>query len=149
VQPLRFVPPSRRVADLLREMQRERFHLAMVVDEYGALVGLVSLEDVLETLVGEIEDESDHEEPQVQEVGPGRWLIDGRLLVGRLGELIGTDVRRDGFDTAAGLMMTVLGRLPKAGDHVEVGGHRLTAARLHGRRIVRIRVERLEPGEGG
>lgn len=138
-----FVPESKRVSDLLREMQREKFHLAVVVDEYGSVVGLVTLEDLLEEIVGEIEDEYDREEPNVEPAGKDRYRVNARLPVDELNELLGMELPDTEWDTVGGLMLGILGRLPEQGEQVEFESLRFTAERVQGRRISKILVEQL------
>ncbi len=138
-----FVPESKRVADLLREMQQEKVHVAMVVDEYGSVVGLVTLEDLLEEIVGEIADEYDREEPQVEPAGDGRFRVNARLPVDELNELLEAELPNEEWDTVGGLMMGILGRLPTQGETVDFEGLRFTAERVQGRRISKILIERL------
>jgi CBS domain containing-hemolysin-like protein len=138
-----FVPESKKVADLLREMQQEKVHVAIVVDEYGSIVGLVTLEDLLEEIVGEIADEYDREEPQVEPAGDGRYRVNGRLPVDELNELLEAELPDDEWDTVGGLMMGILGRLPGQGETVEFEGLRFTAERVQGRRISKVMIERL------
>jgi CBS domain containing-hemolysin-like protein len=146
-QPIRFVPESRPVAELLQEMRRERFHLALAVDEYGTVTGLVTLEDILEEIVGEIEDEHDLEEPALREERPGLWHVHAGFPVLRLNEALGSAFSAESWDTVGGLLLARLGRIPRSGDAAELQGYRLTAERVHGRRITGVRVERLEdPG---
>jgi CBS domain containing-hemolysin-like protein len=138
-----FVPESKKVADLLRDMQRDKFHLALVVDEYGGLAGLVTLEDLLEEIVGEIVDEYDREEPNVEPAGDGRFRVNARLPVDELNELVQVELPNEEWDTVGGLMMGILGRLPTQGESVEFEGLRFTAERVQGRRIAKVLVERL------
>ena len=138
-----FVPESKKVAELLRDMQRDKFHLALVVDEYGGLAGLVTLEDLLEEIVGEIVDEYDREEPNVEPAGDGRFRVNARLPVDELNELVQVDLPNEEWDTVGGLMMGILGRLPTQGESVEFEGLRFTAERVQGRRIAKVLVERL------
>ncbi|MGH2662754.1 MAG: hemolysin family protein [Actinomycetota bacterium] len=140
-----FVPESKKVSDLLREMQQEKVHLALVVDEYGALAGLVTLEDLLEEIVGEIVDEYDREEPDVQPVGESRYRVNARLPVDELNELLDVQLPNTEWDTVGGLMMGILGRLPSQGEVVDFEGLRFIAERVQGRRIARILVEQVEP----
>jgi CBS domain containing-hemolysin-like protein len=142
-----FVPESKKVAELLREMQRESFHVTMVVDEYGSVVGLVTLEDLLEELVGEISDEYDREEPQVEPAGDGRFRVNARLPVDELNELLDTELPNEEWDTVGGLMMGILGRLPGQGERVDFEGLRFTAERVQGRRVAKVLIERLAPAE--
>jgi len=139
-----FVPESKRVAELLKEMQEEQVHVAIVVDEFGAVAGLVTLEDLLEEIVGEIADEYDREEPQVEPAGDGKFLVNARMPVDELSELLGVDLPQEEWDTVGGLMMGLLGRLPTQGEHVELEGIRFTAERVKGRRIAKVLVERVE-----
>jgi CBS domain containing-hemolysin-like protein len=151
-RPARFVPESKKVTDLLKEMQREKFHLALVVDEYGSVTGLVTLEDLLEEIVGEIVDEYDREDPNVEPAGDGKFRVNGRLPVDELNELLDVDLPQEDWDSVGGLMMGVLGRVPSQGQQVEIGGIRFTAEQVTGRRIGKVLVERLPeadgPGEG-
>jgi putative hemolysin len=145
----RFVPESKKVTDLLKEMQREKFHMALVVDEYGSVTGLVTLEDLLEEIVGEIVDEYDREDPNVEPAGDGRFRVNGRLPVDELNELLDVDLPQEDWDSVGGLMMGVLGRVPSQGQQVEVAGIRFTAEQVTGRRIGKVLVERIPDGDGG
>jgi CBS domain containing-hemolysin-like protein len=142
-----FVPESKRVAELLKEMQQEKVHVAIVVDEYGSVTGLITLEDLLEEIVGEIADEYDREEPQVEPAENGSYLVNARLSVDELNELLDVELPNEEWDSVGGLMMAVLGRLPTQGEQVETGGMRFTAESVKGRRISKVRVERLGPTE--
>ena len=144
----RFVPESKKVSDLLRDMQREKFHVAIVVDEYGGFAGLVTLEDLLEEIVGEIVDEYDREEPQVEPAGDGRFRVNARLPVDELNELLDTELPDEEWDTVGGLMMGILGRLPAQGEQVEFQDLRFTAERVQGRRISKVLIERRTPVQG-
>ena len=143
-----FVPESKKVADLLRDMQSEKFHVAVVVDEYGGVAGLVTLEDLLEEIVGEIVDEYDREEPQVEPAGDGRYRVNARLPVDELNELLDTELPYEEWDTVGGLMMGILGRLPIQGEQVEFQELRFTAERVQGRRISKVLIERRAPVKG-
>jgi CBS domain containing-hemolysin-like protein len=138
-----FVPESRKVSDLLRDMQRQKFHMALVVDEYGSLVGLVTLEDLLEEIVGEIFDEYDREDPNVEPAGDGRYRVNARLPVDELNELLEVELPQEDWDSVGGLMMGILGRVPAQGERVEVKGLRFTAEQVKGRRIAKVLVERV------
>jgi CBS domain containing-hemolysin-like protein len=139
----RFVPESKKVTDLLKEMQRDKFHMALVVDEYGSVTGLVTLEDLLEEIVGEIVDEYDREDPNVEPAGDGRFRVNGRLPVDELNELLDVELPQEDWDSVGGLMMGVLGRVPTQGEKVELQGIRFTAERVTGRRIGKVLVERV------
>lgn len=143
VRPAVFVPESMKADALLRQMQLESNHLAMVVDEYGGIAGLVTMEDLIEELVGDISDEYDREAAQVEELGEGRFRINARLPVDELGELFGLDLEDEDVDSAGGLLAKELGRLPQPGDRASVSGLVLEAERTEGRRkrIATILVE--------
>jgi CBS domain containing-hemolysin-like protein len=143
-----FIPESKKVAELLRDMQKEKFHMAIVVDEFGSVAGLVTLEDLLEEIVGEIFDEYDREEPNIEPAGENRFRVNARLPVDELNELLDLDLPNSEWDTVGGLMMGVLGRLPEQGEQVEYDGLRFSAERVHGRRIAKVMVERIN-GEAG
>ncbi|MFB9310026.1 CBS domain containing-hemolysin-like protein [Agromyces hippuratus] len=144
VRPALFVPESMKADALLRQMQLESNHLAMVVDEYGGIAGLVTLEDVIEELVGDIADEYDREAAQVEDLGGGRFRVNARLPIDELGELFGLDIEDDDVDSAGGLLAKELGRLAQPGERVTVSGLVLEAERTEGRRkrISTILVER-------
>jgi CBS domain containing-hemolysin-like protein len=147
-----FVPETKRVSDLMREMQAETFHLAVVVNEYGGTAGLVTLEDLIEELVGEIVDEFDVEEPLVEELGSGELRVSARLAVDEVNELIDAELPSGAWDTVGGLVFDVLGHVPTEGESVDVDGLRLVADRVNGRRIERVRImplARPSPGEPG
>ncbi len=141
-RPAAFVPESQKADDLLRQMQRERFHLALIVDEYGGIAGLVTLEDLIEELVGEISDEHDREAPELVDLGDGRYRFAARYNIEDLGEVFGIELDDDEVDSVGGLLTKGLGRLPAVGASVEVSGLRLTAERVEGRRLRTVIVER-------
>jgi putative hemolysin len=140
-RPAVFVPESKEVSSLLRQMQEEKIHMAIVVDEYGGTAGLVTLEDLLEELVGEIVDEFDVEGPTVEQHDDGSIVVSARYAVDDADELLGAELPHGTWDTVGGLMLDVAGRVPAVGDSVEVDGFRLTALEVRGRRIGRVRIE--------
>jgi len=144
MRPARFVPDSKPVDDLLREMQLEQTHLAVVVDEYGGTAGIVTIEDILEEIVGEITDEYDREAPEVEDLGDGRVRVAATMHVDDLAELFDVDLEEDDVDTVGGLIGKTVGMVPILGSSCEVAGLRLTAERMHGRRhrIATVVVER-------
>ena len=148
-RPALFVPESKKADDLLRQMQLESNHLAMVVDEYGGIAGLVTLEDLIEELVGDISDEYDREVVEVQEVAPGRYRVSARLPIDELGELFGLELDDDDVETVGGLIAKALGRLPRTGSVARSAGLVLTADRTErrGARLVTVLVERDESVE--
>ena len=147
VREAHFVPESKRVADLLREMQHRKFHVALVTDEYGSVVGLVTMEDLLEELVGEIADEYDREEPQVVEVGEGVFRVNGRVSIDEVNELLGVELPHDGWDTVGGLVLGLLGQIPQQGQEVRYGDLVFTAEQVRGRRIAKVLISRRGPQE--
>jgi putative hemolysin len=140
VRDARFVPETKRVASLMREMQELKYHQAIVVDEYGGTAGLVTLEDLIEELVGEIVDEFDTEEPEIQRLPDGEVSVSARLGVDELAELMQTELPTGGWDTVGGLVFDLLGHVPQQGESVVVDGLRLVAERVEGNRIGRVRV---------
>jgi CBS domain containing-hemolysin-like protein len=134
MRPAHFVPDSKPVDDLLREMQRTAAHVAVVVDEYGGTAGLVTLEDIVEEVVGEISDEFDTEEPPVEPLGDGRFRVPSRMHIEEVGDQFGLDVEGEEVDTVGGLLAKALGRVPIAGAQATAGGLELTADRFEGRR---------------
>ena len=135
-----FVPETKRVARLMREMQDLKYHLAIVVDEYGGTAGVVTLEDLIEELVGEIVDEYDVEEPPVQALDNGSFSVSARLAVDELSELVDAHLPTGEWDTVGGLLFNELGRIPVEGESVEVDGLTLVAERVEGNRVGRIRI---------
>jgi CBS domain containing-hemolysin-like protein len=135
-----FTPESKRVSELMREMQASKQHMAIVVDEYGGTAGLVTLEDLLEEIVGEIVDEYDNEEPTVQRLADGSMRVSARMAIDEVNELIDGTLPEGDWDTVGGLVYSALGHVPVEGETVEVDGHSLTAERVQGRRISRVRV---------
>lgn len=149
MRPATFVPESKPVDDLLSEMQAARNHLVIVVDEYGGTGGLVTIEDILEEIVGEITDEYDVERPPVERLADGAVRVTARLPVENLGELFDTELPTDEVETVGGLLAQALGRVPIPGSGAEVAGLRLIAEGTTGRRnrIDTVLVSRVEPGD--
>ena len=143
VRPPLWVPWTKRVDEILREMQQKRSHLALVADEYGGFSGIVSLEDVLEQIVGEIRDEHDTE-ASVPPLGPdGTALVRGEARIDEVNQVLGADLPHDGaFETLAGLLNSCAGAIPQAGDRFYVGGLELTVAQRDDRRVRLVRVAR-------
>jgi CBS domain containing-hemolysin-like protein len=148
VRDAHFVPESKKVADLLREMQQEKFHITMVTDEYGSVSGLVTLEDLLEELVGEISDEYDVEEPELEQVGEGVYRVDGKVGIDEVNEALDVELPEGEWDTIGGLMLGLMGSIPDQGEEVDFQSLRFTAEKVNGRRIVKVRIERREPPPG-
>ncbi len=135
-----FVPETKRVSELMREMQARKSHLAIVVDEYGGTAGLVTLEDVIEELVGEIEDEYDVAESPVERLPGGDVRVTSRMALDEVNDLLGASLPEGDWDTVGGLVYGLLGHVPIEGEAVETDGYRLTAERVQGRRIGRVRL---------
>jgi CBS domain containing-hemolysin-like protein len=131
---VRYVPDSKPVSDLLRELQKESTHVAIVIDEYGGTAGLVTLEDLIEDIVGEIVDEYDTESAEAVELGDGSYRVSARMSIEDLGELFDLELDDDEVDTVGGLLAKALGRVPIVGSTVDVHGLSLRADRLEGRR---------------
>jgi putative hemolysin len=131
----RFVPETKPVARLMREMQAEKFHMALLVDEYGGISGLVTLEDCLEELVGEIVDEYDEEDEDVEHLPTGELKVDGGLSIDELNELLGVAIPDEDWDTVGGFVFATLGHVPAEGESFEFAGHRFVADKVDGRRI--------------
>ena len=147
VKPACFVPESKNIGELLRELQRDRTQLAVVVDEYGSLSGLVTLEDLLEEVFGEIHDE--HElQPEILEVGPGEFLVDGQLHVEELEHRLDLGCERNGFDTIGGLIMARLGHVPRPQETVALAGALLTVQKMEGHRILQVHIRIIPEAEG-
>ena len=136
----RFIPEYKPVNRLMREMQAEKFHLALVADEYGALAGLITLEDCLEELVGEIVDEHDEEDTEVQRLDDGDYSVDGGMSISDLNDLLGLELPDDQWETVAGFLFGMLEHVPTPGESVTQDGWRFTATEIEGRRIRRVEV---------
>ena len=144
----RFVPETKRVPELLREMQHDQFHMAIVVDEYGGTAGLVTLEDLIEELVGEIVDEFDVEDPLVEPLPSGDLRVHARTPMDEVNDLLHADLPEGDWDTIGGLLYRELGHVPYEGESVDVGNWRLVAQRIQGRRIGRVLISRVAPADG-
>ena len=142
VRPVRFIPENKLVNRLMREMQTEKFHLAIVADEYGAIAGLITLEDCLEELVGDIVDEYDEEDAEIVHLPGGSFMVDGRVSIDDLDEVLETDLPADDWDTLGGLVFNTLGHVPVEGDHIVSHGWTFTVREMEGRRIKRVEITR-------
>ncbi|MEO7520982.1 MAG: hemolysin family protein [Gemmatimonas sp.] len=149
MRPPVFIPPSKRIADLLREFRASGRHIAVVADEYGGTEGLVTIEDVLEELVGEIRDEYDEEERVIESEADCRFWVSGRLNLGDLSESVGHDFRRDDVSTVGGLILELLGHVPRAGESLTIGPFRVIAERVVRRKIERVYLERINRDDRG
>ena len=138
-----FVPETKKISDLLSEM-KSRSHLAIAIDEYGGTAGLITLEDVLEELVGEIVDEYDHEDDLVERLSDGRIRVKARLSIDEVNEILGVELPEGDWDTIGGLMFHLLGHVPFEGESVVSDGFKFRAGRVEGRRIGVVTIERME-----
>jgi CBS domain containing-hemolysin-like protein len=146
MRPVHLVPETRQVADLLRDLQRERMPLAVVVDEYGGTAGLVTIEDLLEEIVGEIKDEHEIEE-DITPTQDGGWLVNGLCSVGDLEAVADEELDRGEYDSVGGLVFSHLGRLPEEGEKVRVGSLEMQVLQVSRRRVSRLKVHRLPVGD--
>ena len=138
-----FVPESQMLDQLLREFQRGRTQIAIVIDEYGGVSGLVAVQDLIEEIVGELVDEFDTDEPKMQHLSDVELRVDARMPLDILKQELGVDIEAEGFDTIGGLVYRELGKMPQPGDQVSIDGLRLTVETTMGRRIRDVRVRRL------
>jgi putative hemolysin len=146
VRPAVFVPETKRVVDLLNDMQASRNQIAIVVDEHGGTEGLVTLEDIIEEVVGEVSDEYDRVQRFVQKLGPGDWLVEGRIPVEDVHEQLGIDVpEAEEYETLAGWVLSELGHIPEPGETLRHEGFTIRVANVRRRRIARLRVTTGDP----
>jgi len=150
LRPAYFVPDTKKADALLTEMQSQRIHMAIVVDEYGGVAGLVTLEDIIEEIIGEIQDEYDlSEEEPVQQAGPGEYVFLGRIDLDDFNEVMDSDIPKVESDTLAGFLYDHFGRVPHDGESIQADGLLLTIEQVIGRRIRRVRAQRIKTDEKG
>jgi len=147
LRPVRFIPDSTRLAVLLREMREEKFHLAIASDEYGLVSGLVTLDDLLEKLVGQFSDEHDSEAPDVASIGEGRYRVNAALPIADLNEILGVNLPREEWNTVGGLVFGLAGTIPAAGATVEIGDFQFTVETIRRHRIITVVVTHHPPAE--
>jgi magnesium and cobalt exporter, CNNM family len=143
VRPATFVPEQKRVAELLREMQTEHFHMAVVIDEYGATSGIVTMEDLLEEIVGEIADEYDVERPGVERLGDGSLRVPGRMSIDDVSDELGIELPDTEWDTVGGLILNLLGHVPEDDESVRFKDLELTAEDVQERRIGTVHIRQV------
>ena len=148
LRPAPVMPESMRAADCLREMRRRKSHMVIVIDEYGGTSGLVTIEDLLEEIVGEITDEYDREEPNVEPLPDGGWRVNARMSIDEVNELLDMELPATEWDSIGGLLLNLVGDVPKEGQQIEFQGLSLRAERVQGRRIGRVRINRLDRPSG-
>ena len=139
------VPENRRVDDVLKDLQSQGLQMAVVIDEWGSFEGIVTMEDIVEEIVGEIRDEFDEEEPRVERLEDGSYSVDGRLAIGSVNEIVGSDFESEDFDTIGGFVLGQLGHAPEVGDEVRQDRHVLRVEEVDGPRVARVAVRR-DPG---
>jgi putative hemolysin len=151
LRPAYFVPETKKVDDLLREMQQRRVHITILVDEYGGTAGLVTVEDILEEIVGEIQDEYDREEPAFEKVADGEYVLDARMSLDDVNDLLGTHLPAEAGDTLGGFVYTQLGKVPQPGETFPFDGLLIEVLTVSGRRIrkVRVRLTQTEKSDAG
>ncbi len=140
MRPATYVPESKRIDDLLREMQRARIQLAVVVDEYGGAVGIVTLEDILEQIVGEIQDEHDRTPATIERLPDGSYRVAGRVGIDELNETLDWDFPKGDYETVAGLVLATVQRIPRMGEEFKVGHYHLTVLEADERRVVAVKI---------
>jgi CBS domain containing-hemolysin-like protein len=140
VRPAVVVPETKRVPELLKQFQRQQTQCAIVVDEYGGTAGLVTIEDLLEEIVGEIRDEYDVETEPIVDEGGGRYVFSGKVSVGEVVQRLGVPIEREGFETVGGFLMSHLGRVPAVGERFEIDGLAVEVLDAERRRINRVRM---------
>jgi putative hemolysin len=149
VRPAIFVPEQKRVSELLSEMRTKQFHMAIVIDEYGGTAGLVTLEDLLEEIVGEIADEYDVEQPAVERLDDGSLRVRGSTPIDDVSEELGVELPDTEWDTVGGLVLNLLGHVPEEGEVVRFDGVEFRTEIVQGRRIASVRITRLAPADDG
>ena len=149
LRPAVIVPESKRVPELLKQFQRQQTQIAIVVDEYGGTAGLVTIEDLLEEIVGEIRDEYDVESEPVVDEGGGRFVFNGKVDIDEVAQRLGVQIEREGFETVGGFLMTHLGRVPAVGERVDIDGLSVEVLEVDRRRVHKVRIRRGEVHAGG
>ena len=145
-RPPYFVPEQKKIDDLLRHFQKERIHMALVVDEYGGVAGLVTLEDVIEEIVGEIQDEHDKESPLYQKIDKDIFVVDGRMSLEEINEEFHLNLpTEEGVETIGGFILSLLGALPKPQDATRYGKYKFVVQEIGKNRILKVRIEKIKP----
>jgi len=141
VREVQFVPEGKKIDDLLREFQLSKKHMAVVVDEYGGTAGIVTLEDILEEIVGEIRDEHDYETPLIEQISPDSYKVAGRINLEDLEEAVGVSLPTEEVDTLGGFLYNLIERVPEEGEEIDYQGMRFRIHRLDGQRIAEVHLE--------
>jgi len=140
-----FVPESMRIDDLLHDLQRIKIHMAIVTDEYGVTSGVVTIEDILEEIVGEIRDELDFERPKIRKIDQKTFEADGQVHINDINEEIGLGIETEEVDTIGGFVVLKMGKIPQAGDSIEINGYLITVDDVSKNRITSLKIEKIEP----
>ena len=141
IRPALFVPETKILDELLTQFQQEQVHIAIVMDEYGGVSGIVTIEDLLEEIVGEIEDEFDFGDPNIEKIDSNNYIIDGKTSLEQVKELLSIDIEGDGFDTIGGLVYQRLGKIPSVGDDISIGNLNVEVMETVGRRVKKLVVK--------
>ncbi|PSR34937.1 MAG: hypothetical protein C7B46_03215 [Sulfobacillus benefaciens] len=147
VRPVQYVPETKKVDELLTDFRRRRSHIAVVLDEYGGTAGIVTIEDLLEEIVGEIQDEYDTEEVAIRRIDENTIDVEGLASLDEINELFGVDLPHEDFDTVGGLILHLLGRAPVEAEVVTLDGLEFTVTKVTGRRVTRVLIRRLVPND--
>ncbi|HVP36769.1 MAG TPA: hemolysin family protein [Terriglobales bacterium] len=139
-----FIPEDKKIDELLQEMRKDKQHIAIVVDEYGGTAGLVTIEDILEEIVGEIEDEHDRAEPAIQKISEEEYRIAAKVTIPDLNEAMGSDLPEKEFETLGGLIYDLVGGVPEEGKTIEYRGLNFKVEKVKGQRIIRVKVKKME-----
>ena len=142
VRPAYFVPETKKLDDLLREIRQKRIHMVIVVDEYGSVAGLVTIEDLVEEIVGDIQDEYDREENLYEQVTEDEYIFDAKISIDEFNELMDTELEDEDYETLGGFLYAQLDKIPNAGDMTTFQNLTFTVLTTRGRRITKVRVER-------
>nr|WP_207955954.1 transporter associated domain-containing protein [Rubrobacter marinus] len=143
------VPENRSIENILEDFQKQEIQMAVVIDEWGSFEGLVTIEDILEEIVGEIRDEFDDEEPAVRRLPDGTYSVDGRIPIQDVNSALGSGFESADFDTIGGLVLGTLGRAPEVGDEVSVDGCVIRVDEIDGPRVAHVTVRENGEGDGG
>jgi CBS domain containing-hemolysin-like protein len=149
LRPVHFVPEGKMVDELLKDFRQKRVHIAVVVDEYGGMAGIVCLEDVLEQIVGDIQDEYDDEEENIKRLGPNSFLCDARTTIEDINEVLGVNLPSDSSDTVGGFVFNLFGKVPKTGDTIVYESARFKIEKMEGRKLKEIVVALQPEAEAG
>ena len=143
MRPPYFVPETKRIDSLLKEFKRRHVHIAIAVDEYGGTAGIISLEDIIEEIVGEIQDEFDEEAEQIVRLDENAWRCDARIRIEDINQAIGSQLPSDEYDSLAGYVFDLFERIPSVGEQVTAGNLRFTVESMEGHRIISVRIDRI------